>query len=120
MRMRAKLWLVVGLQDEPDRLLKQLVRPGRYTQRAQFAVLLRYVDPSHWSPSKPFLAKLADEGFDFLERHGIYRFAGGPFGHGSLIGIQASVSHQVQGWIVQLSIDVFQRQSSFATFLNDA
>src|SRR5258708_1189829 len=120
MRMRAKLWLVVGFQDEPDYLLQQLVRPGWYTQGTQFAVLLRYVGPSHWGPSKPLLAKLTNECFDFLERHGIYSFAGYPFGHSSLVGIQASVGHQIQVWIVPFSIEVFQRQPSFATFMNDS
>src|SRR5260370_8234122 len=55
MRMRAKLWLVVGFQDEPDYLLQQLVRPGWYTQRTQFSVLLPSARPSPSRPSQPLL-----------------------------------------------------------------
>ena len=65
--MVGELRLVVGFQNHPDDLLKQLVRPRRYAQGAGIAVRLGNVHPSHRRPSEPLVTKLVDDAVDFRQ-----------------------------------------------------
>src|SRR5262245_28317272 len=69
--MGAKLRFVVGIKDQPDGLLKHLIRPGWKTQGTQFAIFLHDVGSSHWSPPKPLMSEIVNEVLDFLQRHSI-------------------------------------------------
>src|SRR6266511_4516170 len=55
-----ELRLVVGLQDHPDDLLQQFVRPGRNAERSYLPVRLGNVCPSDWRPTIPLAAKCFD------------------------------------------------------------
>ena len=119
MRAGTELRFVVRLKNLPKRLLKQLVRPRRDAQRPAFPILLGNVDTSDWCPSKALMAEIVDEFLNFLQFHPVYGLSVAASGHGSVVGIQTGIGPQVQRRIVQQSIDVLQRQSAFASFMDD-
>ena len=66
---RAELRLVVGLQDEPDRLLDQLVGPGGDAQRTRLAILLGDVDPPDGLPAPIIVPQELADCLDLLQAH---------------------------------------------------
>src|SRR5579883_1262373 len=119
-RMTAHLRFVVGFKDEAYYFLQEFICPCWDTKRAQFSIFLWNMRSPHWCPLKPFITKIINELFNFLLGHAIHGFVCCPFGHRPIIGVKAGVRSQVQHRIVELSINVFQRQSSFATFSDDS
>jgi hypothetical protein len=62
-------------------------------------------------------SEIVDDLFDFGERHGVSRFWCGSLSHRTVVGVDASVSSQVEIRIVELPIKVIYRYSSFASIL---
>src|SRR6266704_3005544 len=119
MREGAKLRLVIRLKNEADHFLQELVTPGGQAQGAEFPVLFGDVGASNWRPAVSFMTKVVNEFLDFRHRHPVHRFRCRSWCHGAFIRIEASIGHQIQPWIVELSIHVFPWQSLLATFSND-
>src|SRR5207245_6006843 len=89
-------------------------------QRALFPIFLGHIRPPDGCPVVAFLAKKRDDPVDFRQGHAVGSFLSGPWGHRAVVVIKMSVGAQIQVWVVELSIEVFQGQSSFAAFVDDA
>ncbi len=120
MGVTVELRLVKGFQQEPDHLLKQLVRKGRHSQGAQLlrAFLLDIGAPD-WRPSIAFVSEILNDRFDLGHRHSIHRFRRRSRGHCALVPIDLAIRVEIQLRVTQLSIQIGQRQSSFAAFVDD-
>src|SRR5947209_16955251 len=120
MRMVTELLLVVGFQDLPDNLLKELIRPGWEPQRSELiALLLGDVDATNWRPAIAFMPQIVNDLVDFRHRHGVHSFRRDSRSHCTFVGIQLGVRPQVQQWVVELSVDILQRELSLAALLDD-
>ena len=119
MGMVAKARLIICLKDEAYPFLQQFIRPRWHAQGALLSILFRNVDTSDWRPSIAFMTEVVYDRCDFPCGHAIHCFAGCSLSHCSFVGVQTSIGSQIQVRVIQLSIDVFQRQLLSATFLND-
>src|SRR3954447_20795911 len=57
----AEPWFVIGIEQEADGFLHELIRPRGQTERALLAVFLRDVRPPRRRPSVGFLAQDAND-----------------------------------------------------------
>jgi hypothetical protein len=106
----AELRFVIRLQDEAYYFLQQFVGPGGQAKRAQvFAVFLGDVDPSHWRPAIPFAAQGGDHGIDFRQGHAIDGVGRRAWSQSTIICIDVGVGTHIQGTVVELAVDIFQR-----------
>ena len=92
MRMVTELLLVVGFQDLPDNLLKELIRPGWEPQRSELiALLLGDVDATNWRPAIAFMPQIVNDLEDFCQRHCVGGFWCRSRSHGTIIGVNPSI-----------------------------
>src|SRR5262245_40298182 len=119
-RMRAELRLVVGVQQGAQHFLQQFVRPGRYPERSHLPRLFGDIRPPDRGPSIALQAQRVNERIDLPQRHGIHGFRRRARGHRTVVAVDPPVGTKVEVAVVQLPIDVLQRQPSSATFTNDS
>src|SRR5262249_31392926 len=79
-----------------------------------------HIRPPDGRPVVAFLAKKRDDPVDVRQGHAVGCFLSGSWGQRAVVVIQTSVGAQIQVWVVELAIEVFQGQSSFAAFVDDA
>src|SRR5436190_15903730 len=115
MRRFTELRLVVRLKQASHDFLKQFVREARQTEWSHFPLFLRHIRPSNGCPTIASVTKIVDDLLDFGERHGISGFWCRSRSHRAVVGVDASVSSQVEIRIVELPIEVIYRYSSFAS-----
>jgi hypothetical protein len=115
-----ELRLVVGVQEHPDHLLEQLVRPRWHPERALLRrVFLLNVDAPRRGPSVPFRANDVDDGVDFLHTHTVHGFSRRSRCKSAFVLRQFSIGGEVQRRVEQLSIHVVQGQPPPASVPND-
>src|SRR5712691_1446040 len=71
-RVWRELRLVVGLQNHPDNLLKQLVCPRRNAQGASLPIGFGNIDPPNRRPSVTLMTHIVNESVDFRQRHSVH------------------------------------------------
>src|SRR5579871_3462494 len=69
---------------------------------------------------KAFIAYIFNDPFDLCQRHSIHCLARHASGHGSRIAVDFAIGFQIQFWIEQLPIDIFQRQLSLTSTSDDS
>src|SRR6266851_35562 len=120
-RARGELRLEVGLQDQADDFLQQLVRPDGNAERALLGrVLLLDVDAPGWRPSVALEAQGLDDRIDVRQGHAVGRFGGDSRCQRPFVGGDPSKRPQVQLPVEQVPVDTLQRQPSAASVLDDS
>jgi hypothetical protein len=115
-----ELRLVVGLQQQPDDLLEQLVRPGWQPQRALLrGVLLLDVSAPHRGPPVALRLERPDDRLDLAEGHAVHGLARGPGRHRARVPVDLPVGEQEQVRVEQAPVKTFQRQSSPSAITSD-
>src|SRR6266536_2151726 len=119
MGVLGELRVVVGVQDEPEHLLQQFVRPGGQSERTPFPVRLRDVRPPDRRPAIPLEAHGVDDGIDLRQAGPVRRLRRRARRHRPTVAGDLAVRKQVQVPNEEQSIDALQRQSSLAAVADD-
>src|SRR5712691_2689761 len=84
-RTAGELRLVIRLQQEPDHLANQLIRPGRHSEGPFLPVFLRDADPPHGLEPVALVAHRINDAADLAPRHAVRGFPVRPGCHRTLV-----------------------------------
>src|SRR6266571_6330989 len=116
--MVAERRLKVSAQDHSDHFSEQFVRPNGQAERTLFSVLFRDVDASCWLPVIAFISQGFNDRINFLQRHCVYGVLVDSGSESTRVSIDFAVGFEVQVSVEQLSVDTLERQTLFASLMN--
>src|ERR671932_112341 len=111
--------LIVCFKNGAEHFLKEFVGPSRHTKRPELSIPFRDVGATHGRPSIPFCTYCFDDGVDFRSCHAVHGLRCRSWGERAVVWVEFGVGTQVQVWVVQVSVDIFERQSTLPAVSND-